>query len=1019
MLKKPKTCNNCVLANISKGFSIPDGDCKNGVLIIGESLGQNELKDARPFRPYAEAGSALNTAIIRLGLNREDFGFWNLISCCPPFNKLEGAKYESEAISYCKVHYFDEVIKKLKPKVIIAAGSLPLKYLIPEISLWRQKAKDENNKTLLRKLSITSLRGYKFTSSYNIPIVPTLHPSFIRRQQMIYLGILMRDIDFAVNIAKNKVSKLDFKYRAIKDVKELEDFYAYCIKHKNLPISYDIETPLTTIETDETEIDFREVSVRNIDTIQFSIEDYDSIFVQWQEPYLDLIKKLLALSNPKVGWNNWEFDQVNIEYHLGQNAIKGNNFDAMWLWKHLNSDFSKLGRGLQFASNFFSPSLPAWKHLSEDEPERYGTIDVYATRKNFEGLKIQTEKLRFSPESKSVFEGYVDDIVNLRPVLNDISKRGLPIDDDAKKELSKLVNGEIVKAQDELQVLFPEHLRLKKPLEGYKNEPKEIEEIRRKTNELVGFKPTNGSTNLFGNYEFIIHSDSNSINSRLIEFFTRQKGKTGLVKKQFTIDGRKVFRYCRLEEFKPNSSPQVISYMRWKRHKVPTKREKDGPKETSSKEDVSKLFEETGDRFYELIVYIRELKKIDSTYIKGWKTDENSRVHTTFIPIAATGQLGSRNPNIQNAPARGTRFSSKGYKQLAEQFRTIVAASEGKSIVEVDYSSFHALTLGFEAEDEKYIRLVRNDIHSYIAAQFLRDELSQKMQEQRVLKGGKLEIKDIKEYEKCEKGIDFLKDLDLWLSLDDSELRLKLKWIKNNFAFTRNSQSKPSILGIGFGAEPKKIYTLNRYSFKSQAQVEVIFKFLRMEFPKIFDYQERIMNLADKQTYLISRYGYIRRFFDVFDYRLLNHYRSPKGVHEKIFKDSKGRWWSKSLGGQAKEAIAFYPANDAFGKKKEAFLELWDYKLFDGKHVNLIQKYGAVNEIHDSIIFECSDELIPECAKVVKEVMERPAIMLKNSVTPDGLICLTEVKVGKNWGNFNDNPEKGIINLNGMRDYKV
>jgi hypothetical protein len=369
-----------------------------------------------------------------------------------------------------------------------------------------------------------------------------------------------------------------------------------------------------------------------------------------------------------------------------------------------------------------------------------------------------------------------------------------------------------------------------------------------------------------------------------------------------------------------------------------------------------------------------------------------------FSYLPATGQLSSRNPNIQNAPARGTRFSSKGYKQLADDFRKIIAAQEGKTLIECDYSSFHALTLGFEAEDEKYMRLVRNDIHSYIAAQFLREELPEKLKEQKTLKGGKLVVKDLKEFELIESGIDFLKSLDNWITLEDRELKSKLSWIKKNFKFTRDSQAKVAILGIGFGAEEKKIYNLNRYSFKNISQVSTIFKFLRKEFPKVFEFQEKIMNLADKQTYLISRYGYIRRFFDVFDYRLLNGFRSPKNYSEKIFKDNKGKWWSKSMGSQAKEAIAFLPANDAFGKKKEAFRELWDCNLIDGKHINAIRLFGAVNEIHDSIIFECPNELVQICAEAAKEVMERPSKMLKNSTAPDGLICKIEIKTGRNWG---------------------
>src|SRR5258706_2484599 len=151
-------------------------------MIIGESLGINELNDGLPFRPYAEAGSVLQSVFKRLNVDRNDFLLWNLIACQPPGNRLENMVYEYPAINHCKVH-FDQVFNHFKDKikVILALGNLPLRHLCQEVDDLVRIAKEDKDKGLQKKLRINSLRGYRFTSNYNIPLIATFHPSFIRR----------------------------------------------------------------------------------------------------------------------------------------------------------------------------------------------------------------------------------------------------------------------------------------------------------------------------------------------------------------------------------------------------------------------------------------------------------------------------------------------------------------------------------------------------------------------------------------------------------------------------------------------------------------------------------------------------------------------------------------------------------------------------------------------------------------------------------------------------------------------
>lgn len=1037
MLSKPPTCFGCSLYGYQQGgFSRPEGNCTNGVMIIGEALGSKEKQDGLPLRPYAESGSVLQTVFRRLErqgvaqTDRLDFLLWNLIACQPPNNLLENMPYEESSIIHCRVH-FQEVLKKYygKIKCILALGNLPLRYLCPEIGELVKNAKAEKNKKQLKKLGSTSLRGYTFNSILGIPIVSTIHPSFIARGERLLLHVLKRDVFHAMQIAKG--IEFPFKHDYILDptLEQANEFYEICRRNSNLAISYDIETPDTILETDETEIEYENIEVRDINSIQFSCESGKGIFLSWDgADFTNIAAKILSLPNTKLGWNNWRFDQTNLEYHLGKGCVKGLNLDLMWEWKHANPDFVKVGRALQFAANFFAPELPAWKHRSESDPKEYGCIDVDSVKRIDNGLTPTLKNKRFLPETKSLYEGYIDDIVNLRPILLDMTARGLPIDMEAREEMRKMLVSEIRKTNKAIQELYPFQLRKVTPSEGYKFVPKEITDLTIKFNELYRKPNTNGSGN-----QYIIFGDAENYQKYLARYIeqnsrvrqsrkrdgtvvTKEIDTTGLVLHEFNIAGEMEKRWCRMEKYKPGSPQQTIKYIEYKGYKVPTTRDfRKGDKPTTTKDKISELFDSTGDKLFEYIVYARELRKLKSTYVdskrKGWVVSKDNRIHADFLPIPATGQLSSK---IHNAPARGTRFSSPGYKELANQFRKTICAGAGKLLLSGDWSAFHALTLGFEAEDAEYMRLVRLDVHSYVAAYILAEELPMKFAKVRAKKPDKLTHEAwIAKVAKYEETLNRLKNLQQWLALSDEELGGQLKWIKKNFEFTRNSQAKPAILGMGFGMREHKFYKLNRYSFPDVKACEKLIEIIRNLFPKTFvDFHKNILERADRDEYLISRYGYIRWFNDVFDWRLV--YAPPKSMRlgERLVR-SKGRLYHVRQGNDTNKAIAFLPANDAFGKKKEAMRDLWEYQK-DGIIRNYVREFGLVNEIHDDLTFEVDEDKVEIAAGVIKEVMSRPARYLKNSVAPEGLITQVEMKYGRNWGPFHE-----TNNPDGMKELKI
>lgn len=1019
MLNKPLACVGCTLYTESKGFSVPEGRCSNKVLIVGESLGSNEVMDNLPFRPYAEAGSVLQTVFRILGYERTNFGMWNMIGCQPPYNALENTRYEYEAIEHCREAHFNRIVERFKPKVILALGNVPLKhlwkkpdYLIEYIDSLPEDDKDEKKlkKNYLKNFLISSMRGYILPSIYGIPLIASFHPSHINQDKgRTLLGVLMQDLTQALNVARNGVPKFAPDYIHNPTKEQLEEFYLECKKNPHLPISHDIETPYTTIEQDESIIEFENQEVRDIDSIQFSITENRGFFVTWNDNNLDIIRAMLALPNPKIGWNNWKFDEININYHLGLDAIKGENHDVMWMWKWMNQDFVKTGRALQFATNFAAPEFPVWKHLAQIEKEKYGCLDVDATLRIFNYLKevftkMKLEKHQGQPViAKSLWEGYMDDIVNLRPILKDMSRRGFPINPVEREKFKNLLTEEQTRTLQELQDEYPTEIRRLDPLEGYKTIPNEVIQAE----ELFKAAKNINNEGLF----YILDNDEtyNLRLARYIEKKTRKAGKTGLLVREFDIEGFKVKRYCRMDEFKPGSSQQVLKYLEYKGYKIPKKRVRGkGEVDTTDKSHLQPLWEETGDDLLYKCIYMRELDNLRNTFIDGQPLRSDNRVEAEFQYKPATGQL-STSPNIQNYAARGTKFSSKNYGQLANQLRRTVVAKSNHTLISADWSAFHINTMSFEANDPIYMRIGRIDPHSFLTAHMIKSELPSSLAKLKKKQPEDMEHAVwIKKIEIDEEAIIRLDSLDKWLDLTDEFLTKELGWIKKNYKFIRDAQAKRALLGIGFGMKVRRFYRENRYVFKSLAEPERIHKLIKKLFPKTFvEFHEYIKNLADKQTYLLTRYGSIRRFYDVYDYRLLKGPKSPK-EGEIIFKNNKNQWWSRRDGASANEAVAYLPSNDAFGFAKEAMRNFWEYEK-NGIIRNLVQEFGLINNIHDDLLWETPDEKVEEACKIIKEVMESPAQYLKSELCPDGLRTKVELKIGRNWAPYSND------NLLGMR----
>ncbi len=115
-----------------------------------------------------------------------------------------------------------------------------------------------------------------------------------------------------------------------------------------------------------------------------------------------------------------------------------------------------------------------------------------------------------------------------------------------------------------------------------------------------------------------------------------------------------------------------------------------------------------------LILEYRQLSKLISTYL-GNLVDaidpQEGRIYTTFVQLgAATGRLGSNNPNLQNIPIRSA---------IGKQIRKAFIAPPGSRLISADYSQIELRVLAHLSGDPGLIRAFESDedVHNTVASE--------------------------------------------------------------------------------------------------------------------------------------------------------------------------------------------------------------------------------------------------------------------------------------------------------------
>lgn len=877
MLQRPSECYGCPLNDKAMGFSRPEGLGTLGVLALGEALGEDEARDGLPFRPYAQAGSQLERILKMCGYDRQQFRLFNIVNCRPPRNFLDGAPWEIGATKHCSIHR-ERVIKEMRPKVILALGNVPMRVMTGHTG---------------KAQGISYMRGYvlRCLEWPDIPVISTFHPSFIKRGKTQFINVMAADIRKAVAIAQGSFQDycLDpdmeaanwVNYLKKPTIEQCHEYYERAKASLDSIIHFDLETGETMFiaEDEDDEIDI-EVNAGEITQIQFSLGAGEAMAMPYSGEYRDVAIELLQLPNIKAGHNAWRFDQPVLK--RDKVGVRGTVHDTRWMWHHLQPD---LPAHLQFVASFYGMPF-AWKHLASYDEEFYGCADADAVARVMAKLPAQMH-------DRGVWNAYERQVRGLEPILYGMTRRGIPVNDDKRREFGVRLDTEMLRVKGECQKLWPAELVKYHPPLGYVRVPKD------KTG--------------------LVQLD-----------FTRQLSNA----RQDSMFDAPILRWARPLPFNPGSGDQLIEYLKFKGIPVP-KKYKEPDVETTGEIEMMRLLNQLKKAakrnaqpiaLITLIFEYREYQKMKGTYVEGWRPKHDGCVHPIFHHGTAVGQLASKNPNGQNFPKRS---------DLAKEMREMIEAKPGHTLVEADFSSFHAVTLAFEAQSPNWMRLARSDIHSFTTAHFLK-----------------------------------LPERDKLLEWPDEELKTYLAWVKEKYSETRDNKAKHAILGVGNGLGYRKLYHTYSDYFSGEKETKLLLDTIKSIFSEVFAYQDRRRREAHHKTYLISKWGYIRWFFDVMHWDAKKQCLMP--------------------GSDSEAALCFHHVNDAFGHKKEQMLWLYANELD--------KRWQYFNDIHDSFMFHCPNALVEECVHLMHQQMSKRSPVLVDPVTsPHGLWVDAEIKVGQNW----------------------
>ena len=170
------------------------------------------------------------------------------------------------------------------------------------------------------------------------------------------------------------------------------------------------------------------------------------------------------------------------------------------------------------------------------------------------------------------------------------------------------------------------------------------------------------------------------------------------------------------------NSPKQIADLVYNKLKLPKRISRTTGNLTTNEEALVKLYQKHPVPALQIILKLRQLKKMTSTYLKkSW--DEDGRIHPSWRTTAAvTGRIGcSKNIRKTGLPLMGMP------KDKRENIRDIIVADPGHSLVAPDLSQVEARIVAYLSEDPRMIKVFEDgdDIHAMVASWLYKKPMSE------------------------------------------------------------------------------------------------------------------------------------------------------------------------------------------------------------------------------------------------------------------------------------------------------
>ncbi len=324
-------CGKCGLyKHCSSPKMEPTGKGRRGILIVGESPGQQEDNDGVQF--VGKAGRHLRRILGNVGCDLDrDCWKTNSVICHPSGNLTD-----RNHMNYCRPNLFNS-IETLKPKTIICLGVMASESLIA--GLWQ----DDFG-------SMARWSGWNIPcQKYNAWICPIYHPSYALRQDDSVLDrMIQRDFHNAIKHENRPWERVpDYRKRIelIYDPNQVK-FYIDKFIEKGDVIAFDYETNRLKPDTDDAKIVSCSICFNGWRTIAFP----------WHGTAIEATGRLLQSKIKKVASNlkfedrwtwkyfghgvrNWYWDTMLAAHILDNRSyISGLKFQAFVLLGQENYD---------------------------------------------------------------------------------------------------------------------------------------------------------------------------------------------------------------------------------------------------------------------------------------------------------------------------------------------------------------------------------------------------------------------------------------------------------------------------------------------------------------------------------------------------------------------------------------------------------------------------------------------------------------------------------------------------------